>query len=60
MRDIDKYRLEWDKVVKITENEYVPVALVLDVPNKKRKFLAPDRDWDEINECVSKIKTLIK
>ena len=60
VRDIDKYSLEWDKVVKITENEYVPVALVLDVPNKKRKFLAPDRDWDEINECVSKIKTLIK
>jgi|TARA_R110002020_G_scaffold31127_11_gene97466 glutaredoxin len=60
VRDIDKYRLEWDKVNKITDNEYVPTALVLNMKEKKRKFLAPDRDWDEIPECVDKIKKLIK
>lgn len=59
VRDIEKYKLEWDKVSKLTENEYVPTALILDIKNKKRKFLAPDRDWDDVNECISKIKKLI-
>ena len=38
VRDIDKYRLEWDKVNKITDNEYVPTALVLNMKEKNNGF----------------------
>jgi|TARA_R110002167_G_scaffold51979_3_gene150345 glutaredoxin len=59
VRDIGKFEEEWKLVSAITENPYVPTVSVLDGQRNKRVFLAPDRDWEEITECVEKIKNLI-
>jgi glutaredoxin len=59
VRDIGKYEDEWKLVSSITDNEYVPTACVIDEKTHKSKFLAPDRDWQDISECVDKIKKLL-
>jgi len=59
VRDIGKFEEEWKLVSSITENPYVPTVSVLNVKRNERVFLAPDRDWEDITECVQKIKKLI-
>tara|TARA_R110002020_G_scaffold13043_3_gene47199 strand:+ start:3529 stop:3801 length:273 start_codon:yes stop_codon:yes gene_type:complete len=59
VRDIGEFEDEWKLVSSITDNEYVPTACVIDKNTHKSKFLAPDRDWQEITECVDKIKKLL-
>ena len=58
-RDIDKHTEEWDKITKITGEDYVPTTLIIDAESKKKQILAPDRDWEEVPECVEKIKKLM-
>ena len=59
IKDIDKFKNEWKRVMERTGNEYVPVACVIDTETKKSVFLAPDRDWDTITECYDKLKKVL-
>ena len=59
IKDIGECEEEGKLVSSITENEYVPTACVIDIDKNESVFLAPDRDWQDITECVDKIKKLI-
>tara|TARA_R110001583_G_scaffold97083_3_gene241814 strand:+ start:4856 stop:5131 length:276 start_codon:yes stop_codon:yes gene_type:complete len=56
-RDIEKYNEEWDIVSKRTKNSYIP-TVELQIEGRVLYF-APDRDWEEVNECVGMVKDLI-
>ena len=57
--DIDENKEEYDMFVKITENEYVPAIMIVNETDREAKFLAPDRDFQDLDEAISIIKTII-
>lgn len=57
--DIDENKEEYDMFVKVTENEYVPAVMIVNESTKDAKFLAPDRDFQDLEEAISKIKNII-
>ena len=56
-RDIEKYNKQWDMVSKRTKNDYIP-TVELQIEGRVLYF-APDRDWEEVNECVGMVKDLV-
>ena len=56
-RDIEKYNKEWDIVSKRTKNSYIP-TVELQIEGRVLYF-APDRDWEEVTECVGMVKDLV-
>ena len=60
VKDIGECEEEWKLVSSLTENEYVPTACVFNKEDGGDSvFLAPDRDWQDVSECLDKIKNLI-
>lgn len=57
--DIDENKEEYDMFVKITENEYVPAIMIVNETDRAADFLAPDRDFQDLDEAISKIKSII-
>tara|TARA_R110002012_G_scaffold212790_1_gene383861 strand:- start:137 stop:412 length:276 start_codon:yes stop_codon:yes gene_type:complete len=57
VKDIDKHEKEWDTISKHSGVDYVPTVLLLDKGNGVGNVLAPDRDFDEIEECLQLILT---
>ena len=58
-RDIDKHKDEYDLFVEATGNDFVPALMLMEVQGddaKNVRLLAPDRDFQEINEAVDKVK----
>jgi|TARA_R110000744_G_scaffold16329_1_gene45019 glutaredoxin len=55
--DIDNKKEDWKIISESTENEYVPQVLIVDPSNGKANILAPDRDFDEVSECLQHIMT---
>jgi len=64
-RDIDEYKEEYDLFVEATDNEFIPsfMLLELDIINeeiqdapKRIKLLAPDRDFQELEEALELVK----
>ena len=37
--------------------EYVPQVLMVDTNDESGRILAPDRDFDEVSECLQHIMT---
>ena len=58
-RDVQKYKKEWELITTITENEYVPALCLLNHDTKEKTYLVPDRDFDDINEAISKVKEIL-
>jgi len=58
-RDVQKYKKEWELITTITENEYVPALCLLNHETKEKTYLIPDRDFDDINEAISKVKEIL-
>lgn len=67
-RDIDEYKEEYDLFVEATDNEYIPsfMLLELDLINeeiqdtpKQVKLLAPDRDFQELDEALELVKKFL-
>tara|TARA_R100000908_G_C3610243_1_gene60853 strand:- start:167 stop:442 length:276 start_codon:yes stop_codon:yes gene_type:complete len=56
-RDIEEHNKQWDIVSKRTNNEYIP-TVELQIEGRVLYF-APDRDWEEVNECVGMVKDLV-
>ena len=56
-RDIEEHNKQWDMVSKRTNNEYIP-TVELQIEGRVLYF-EPDRDWEEVNECVGMVKDLV-
>ena len=37
-----------------------PTVLIIDSINNSGRILAPDRDWDEIDECITLIQETLQ
>jgi len=57
IKDIDKNEKEWEDISKHSGVEYVPTVLVTDKDKGVGNILAPDRDFDELDECIQLIQT---
>jgi glutaredoxin len=64
VKDIDEYKDEYDEFVKLVDdNEFVPAFLCVDIDNNKvnRHFaIAPDRDFNDLEEAIILIKEFLK
>jgi glutaredoxin len=62
-RDIEEYEEEYDEFSKVVENEYVPALMLLTLDDNDNasnvKFLAPDRDYQDIFEGVELVKNYL-
>ena len=50
-------RDDWQIISESTENDYVPQVMVVDTIDESAKILAPDRDFDDVQECAQHIMT---
>lgn len=57
--DINEYAEEYDMFTKIVDNDLVPAFMVVDENGGATKFMAPDRDYEDLNEAVEKIKSIL-
>jgi glutaredoxin len=55
--DIQENSEEYSMFVKIVENDYVPAFMIVDTEGSPTKFMAPDRDFEDIEDAVVKIKS---
>jgi len=55
--DIDEKKEDWDIISESSKNEYVPQVLIVDTGNESGTILAPDRDFDDVTECLQHIMT---
>ena len=44
---------------KIVGNDLVPAFMVVNTEGGKTSFMAPDRDYEELDEALEKIKDII-
>lgn len=61
-RDIHKFKHEYQLFVNETKNEYVPAFVFLeyeDMENIDSTLLAPDRDFNTIDEVISKAEKFL-
>jgi glutaredoxin len=58
-RDVDEYNNEYEKFVEVTKNQYLPAFVLLNTENKTLERMAPDRDFNTIEEATEKIKKFI-
>ena len=55
-RDCDEYEMQYNILVDKTKNEFVPAFEIKDNENYTKRFIVPDRDFEELTEAVTKIK----
>tara|TARA_R110000765_G_C18578444_1_gene566065 strand:+ start:207 stop:482 length:276 start_codon:yes stop_codon:yes gene_type:complete len=56
-KDIELHKEDWDIVSESTGVSYVPTVLLVDSETESGRLLAPDRDFDEVSECLQHILT---
>ena len=54
-RDIDDHQDEFNEFIDNTGVDYVPSMILMSL-DKNVKFLAPERDYNEINEGIELVK----
>lgn len=57
--DIDDNHEEYELFKEITNNEFIPAFMIIDVEKVESELFAPDRDFNDINEAVEIIKERI-
>ena len=57
VKDIDENKEDWDVISEHSGVQYVPTVLMVDTKDESGRVLAPDRDFDEVTECVQHIMT---
>ena len=57
--DINEHSDEYDMFTKIVENDLVPAFMILDDQGGPTTFMAPDRDYEELDEAIEKIKQIL-
>lgn len=62
-RDIDEHKEEYDAFVDATDNDYVPAIMLLSLDENENannvELLAPERDFEDINEAVVLVKNYL-
>jgi len=68
-KDIDEHKEEYDLFVEATDNDYIPSFMLLELDMiseselsekpKKVKLLAPDRDFQELEEALEMVKKFL-
>jgi len=58
-RDVDKNEKEYENFVRITESEYLPSFVLLNLSEKTLERMVPDKNFDTIEEATEKIKKFI-
>lgn len=60
-RDCDEYVMQYEILKSNTgDNDYVPAIEIRDDKKMTKRFLVPDRDFEELSEAVERIKHYIK
>jgi glutaredoxin len=54
--DINEHPEEYGMFVQITENEYVPAFMIVDDQTNVAEYFAPDRDYEDLDEALEKVK----
>ena len=57
VKDIDDNKEDWDVISEHSGVKYVPTVLMVDTKDESGRVLAPDRDFDGMEECVQHIMT---
>ena len=57
--DINQYVEEYDMFTKIVDNDLVPAFMIVDENGGATQFMAPDRDYEDLNEALQKIKYVL-
>lgn len=61
-RDIDDHEREYDNFVQATGNEFIPAFMLIEHEDEEVldvKLMAPDRDFEDINEALEKVKQFV-
>jgi glutaredoxin len=59
-RDCDEYEMQYEILKSNTDNDYVPAFEIRDDEKMTKRFLVPERDFEELSEAIEKIKYYIK
>jgi glutaredoxin len=59
VRDTDEYELQYEILKNNTDNDYVPAIEIRDDEKMTKRFLVPERDFEELEEAVERIKFYI-
>jgi len=54
--DINDHEEEYEMFTKIVENDLVPAFMIIDDQDGHNSFMAPDRDYQDLNEAINLIK----
>lgn len=54
-RDCDEYEVQYEILKSNTNNDYVPAIEIRDDVKMTKRFLVPDRDFEELEEAVEKV-----
>lgn len=57
--DINEHSDEYDMFSNIVDNDLVPAFMILDTEGSPTTFMAPDRDYEELDEALEKIKGIL-
>jgi len=58
-RDCDKYELQYEVLTNNTKNEFVPSIEIKDNERLTKRFLTPERDFEELEQAVHLIKKFL-
>jgi len=63
-RDIHKFEKEYDLFVKVKDNEYIPSFMLMTIDKNKETsnvvLMAPDDDFEELEDAIEKVKQYLK
>jgi|TARA_R110000751_G_scaffold51591_2_gene113084 glutaredoxin len=63
-RDIHKFEKEYDLFVEAKDNEYIPSFMLMTINKDKVTsnvvLLAPDDDFEELEDAIEKVKQYLK
>jgi glutaredoxin len=54
--DINENEEEYDMFMKIVDNDLVPAVMIVDENGGPSTFMAPDRDYQDLDDAIQKIK----
>tara|TARA_R110000787_G_scaffold80569_2_gene175223 strand:- start:1744 stop:2019 length:276 start_codon:yes stop_codon:yes gene_type:complete len=57
VKDIDDNKDDWGVISEHSGVKYVPTVLMVDTKDESGRVLAPDRDFDGVDECLQHIMT---
>jgi glutaredoxin len=57
--DINENEEEYEMFMKIVDNDLVPAFMVVDEDGGPSTFMAPDRDYEDLDTAIHKVKSVL-